>query len=351
MLSFIRSWLPGIPGWLTFEANPLDSLLQGLVGACGVSVLCSLMRVHLFLKATSSDKEERCGKKPSGTKGGAVGSLGRTLQFWILTGLLGLIGPRVASLVVLEFCLRAGSAKITAGADVTSNYVQSHLVQCQFSLGCALSCSLQFLQEGALHRSLSLLTALLPSWLLASQSERLRRHATALYPLHSSQRYCGLCMTLLASGHALLPHLCRAVVVTFAVAAVAAISTVNHHFLSAADALRFWTPLTICYTMLVVYMQEDQHRRPGGEVLLHTAVVRLGALLGLMLMLGTWADVGHILLCFLGEMACLIPSQDLMDCVTEEESHEAVNKSPRRLSTDSSPVTPSELALPSSKEL
>lgn len=138
-----------------------------------------------------------------------------------------------------------------------SNYIQSHLVQCQFSLGCALGCGLRFLQEGALHRTLGLLMAAGLSWLLAGLSERLWQHAAALYPLHSSQRYCGLCMTLLASGHALLPHLCRAVVAAFGVAAAAATSTVNHHFLSAAEAFRFWTLMTICYTMLLVYMQGE----------------------------------------------------------------------------------------------
>lgn len=106
MLSLITSFLPSLPGWLTLDANPLDSLLQGemfvsflatpgkgpspflvcseclfagcyscctfilrtifyntillmtnvlcdtgLVGACGISVLCNLLRVHVFLEA------------------------------------------------------------------------------------------------------------------------------------------------------------------------------------------------------------------------------------------------------------------------------------------------------------
>lgn len=134
------------------------------------------------------------------------------------------------------------------------------MVQCQFSLGCALSCSLHFLHEGAPQRLLSLLLAAGLSWLLASKSSRLWRHVKALYPLHSSQRYCGVCIALLTSGRNLLPVLTRALVLTFAVAAVAAVSTINRHFLSATEALRFWTPLTICYTLLVVYMQGE-----GGE--------------------------------------------------------------------------------------
>lgn len=80
----------------------------------------------------------------------------------------------------------------------------------------------------------------------------------ALYKLHSSQRYCGTCITLLTSGRCLLPMLCRTMVITFSVAVVAAVSIINQHFLSATEALRFWTPLTICYTLLVVYMQGEK---------------------------------------------------------------------------------------------
>lgn len=37
------------------------------------------------------------------------------LQFFFLTGMLAVVGSRVASLVVLEFCLRAVSGWVTAG--------------------------------------------------------------------------------------------------------------------------------------------------------------------------------------------------------------------------------------------
>ena len=37
------------------------------------------------------------------------------LQFVVVTGLLAVVGSRVASLVVLEFCLRAVSGLATAG--------------------------------------------------------------------------------------------------------------------------------------------------------------------------------------------------------------------------------------------
>ena len=41
--------------------------------------------------------------------------LSGTLQFFFVTGMLAVVGSRVASLVVLEFCLRAVSGWVTAG--------------------------------------------------------------------------------------------------------------------------------------------------------------------------------------------------------------------------------------------
>uniref|UniRef100_A0A4W5MV88 Transmembrane protein 82 n=1 Tax=Hucho hucho TaxID=62062 RepID=A0A4W5MV88_9TELE len=315
------TWLAWIPVWLPFDSNPFDCVLQGLVGACGISVFYNLMRVHLLLQSISSgsefngdskDKERSESSPAAGNRPLGGHGLSGVLQFWFLTGLLSLVGPRVSSLVVLEFSLRAVAAWITAGPDVLPGSTKLMLVQCQFSLGCALSCSLHFLQEGAPHRSLSLLLAAGLSWLLAGHCHLLWGHVSRLYHLHSSQRYCGVCITLLNSGHSLLPSLQRAVVLAFAVAGVAGLANVHHHFLSEAESLRFWTPLTICYTLLVVYVQEEQNRRPGSEALLHTVALRLGALLVLMLMVGRWTDMLHILITFLGEFVCLLPSQDLL---------------------------------------
>ncbi|KAL4648367.1 transmembrane protein 82 [Arapaima gigas] len=312
-------WLPWTPGWMTMETPLLDSLLQGLVGACGVSVLCNLLRVHLFLEASSSSSEhEGKNNRIQQLCSGAKGRLSGTLQFWFIGGILLLVGSRVASLVVLEFILRAAMAQVTAEADIQSRRTLQFLSQCQFSLGCAFTCSLHFLQEGAPQRSFSLLLAVGLSWFLANLSTRMWHHVVALYPLHSSQRYCGLCIGLLASGHSLLPLLSRAVVMTFAVGAVAGLSTVNSYFLSATEALKFWTPLTICYTLLVVYMQDEQQRRPGADALLRAVGIRLGGLLVLMLTVGRWVDVFHILLCFLGEAGCLLPSWDLLDAVLQD---------------------------------
>lgn len=236
-------------------------------------------------------------------------------------------------------------------------FLQQLLVQSQFSLGCALSCSLHFLHEGAIHRWLCLILAAALSWFLARKARLLLRHVMALFELHSSQRYCGICISLLTSGHCLLPMLYKAMTISFSVAVVSSVSIINRHFLSATEALRFWTPLTICYTLLVVYMQgekhanynindtemlpgsgcfnkyfssvpstwcfdfaEEQHRLPSGQAVLNTVVVRLGGLTVLMLTVGRWADVLHILICFLGEASCLLPTMDLLDAASSQVS-------------------------------
>lgn len=327
MFSFIWSLIPTsyfIPEWLTPDTNPVDSLLQGLVGACGISVLCSLVRVHLFLEEESwrekNDKEtsnQRTQSPQRKTKPGLTGML----HFFFVTVVLTVVGSRVASLVVLEFCLRGISGWVTAGPE-SKKFLQKLLIQSQFSLGCALSCSLSFLHEGASHSWLCLVLAAALSWYLARQAALLQHHVLALYKLHSSQRYCGICIGLLTSGRCVLPMLCRAMIITFSVAVVAAIATINKHFLSATEALRFWTPLTICYTLLVVYMQEEQHRLPGSQAVLNTVVVRLGGLMVLMLTVGRWADVLHIMICFLGEASCLIPTLELLDSASPQDEED-----------------------------
>ncbi|XP_022049744.1 transmembrane protein 82 isoform X2 [Acanthochromis polyacanthus] len=327
MLSFITSFLPTsyfIPEWLTLDINPLDGLLQGLVGACGISVLCSLLRVHLLLEESWSekqhDKDTSSERKTSHQMRSKTG-LADMLHFFFVTGILAIVGSRVASLVVLEFSLRAVSGSVTAGPE-SKKFLQQLLVQSQFSLGCALTCSLCFLHEGSSQRWLCLLLAAALSWFLARQATSLLHHVMALYKLHSSQRYCGICISLLTSGSSVLPMLCRAMIITFSVAGLAAVSIINRHFLSATEALRFWTPLTICYTLLVVYMQEEQHRLPSSQAVLNAVMVRLGGLMVLMLTVGRWADVLHILMCFLGEASCLIPAKDLLDAAASQEEED-----------------------------
>uniref|UniRef100_A0A672GRL1 Transmembrane protein 82 n=1 Tax=Salarias fasciatus TaxID=181472 RepID=A0A672GRL1_SALFA len=262
-----------------------------------IPAVLSLICVFLLFIFSSNKNEKGTSSEETTSqhirsKPGHVG----LLRFLFVAGLLAVVGSRVASLVVLEFILRSISGLLTS-----SKFLQQLLVQSQFSLGCALSCSLSFLHEGASQRWLCLLLAAALSWFLERQASGLLHHVTALYSLHSSQRYCGICICLLTSGSRLLPMLCRAMVITFSVAALAAVSIINQQFLSASEALRFWTPLTICYTLLVVYMQEEQHRMPGSQAVFNSVVVRLGGLMVLMLTVGRWADVLHILMCFLGE--------------------------------------------------
>lgn len=54
------------------------------------------------------------------------GGLKEKIQFWILTVVLSVVGSRVASLVVLEFSLRAISARITGGSVRTKFIVTFH---------------------------------------------------------------------------------------------------------------------------------------------------------------------------------------------------------------------------------
>lgn len=198
MLSFFTSLLPTsfLPEWLSLEMNPLDCVLQGelfssvfccvhlghsyidmtrlscflavcpagLIGACGISVLCSLMRVHLFLEehrlgicllpdlaletgfitqhtekiykfssysqnasvfciscltspTSCSDKNEKdtLNQKTHSHQRTNTNGLYGMIQFFFVTVILTVVGSRVASLVVLEFCLRAVSGWVTAG--------------------------------------------------------------------------------------------------------------------------------------------------------------------------------------------------------------------------------------------
>uniref|UniRef100_A0A673MAI1 Transmembrane protein 82-like n=1 Tax=Sinocyclocheilus rhinocerous TaxID=307959 RepID=A0A673MAI1_9TELE len=299
MLSFISRLVPSVPTWLTPSAIPLHSVLQGLVGACGIWVLRNLLKTYLFVEAQSIADPETDIKRRNRLNGGLI----EKIQFWILTVLLSVVGSRVASLIVLEFSLRAISARITGGS-----------VRCQFSLGCALTCSLNFLHEGAPQGWLSRLLAVGLSWFLASRCSRVWRHVNTMYPIHSTQRYCGLCIGLLTTGTSILAWLCSALIITFSVSGIAAISNINQNFLSTTEALRFWTPLTICYTLLVVYMNEDRHQSPGQQIL-NTVVVHLGGLFVLLITVGSWSDVLHVLICFIGEAACLLPSQDLLEAI------------------------------------
>ncbi|XP_055018176.1 transmembrane protein 82, partial [Boleophthalmus pectinirostris] len=258
-----------------------------------------------------------------------------SLQFWSLALLLALVGSRVSSLILLEFILRALSAWGTAESQNVN--LDLLLVQCQFSLGCGLTCTLVYIHQGAPHSTLGLFLAAALSWALASYSMGLWRHVAKLYPLHSKERYCGKCISLLTSGHSILTKLQKMVILVFALAAAVSTATVFENFLSQKDALKLWTPLTLCYTLLVVYIQDGQNRQTVTEALIHSVLVRLGALLVLMLTVGDWADVLHVLIAFLGEAVCLLPSQDILQAVLkeDEETSNLISKYGNRYNTSS----------------
>ncbi|XP_068068909.1 transmembrane protein 82 [Anomalospiza imberbis] len=301
----LGSWLPAFPG-LAWGWALLDALLQGLVGACAVSVLCSLLKVYLYIQCVNNperqaEKEAIAARRP----------LLEPLHVLVLTAVLALVGSRVAALVVLEFSLRAVSTILSlSGKGAHSS--QLYLL-CQYSLGCGVSCALSFLLEGAPHRSCNLALAAGLAGLLALHARRLARHVCALYELHSRQRYCGVCILLLAAGHGIPRLLRNALALTFAVADLAAVELINRDFLSTAEAVRFWTPLTICYTLLVVYMQEESRQSTGRGPAFRTVVVRMGGLFILLLTVGRWTDILHVFVSLLGEIWCLLRSGVLLE--------------------------------------
>ncbi|XP_056364223.1 uncharacterized protein LOC130261728 isoform X2 [Oenanthe melanoleuca] len=300
----LGSWLPPLPG-LAWGWALLDALLQGLVGACAVSVLCSLLKVYLYIQCVNhperqAEKEALAARRP----------LLGLLHVLVLTGVLALVGSRVAALVVLEFSLRAVSTILSLGKGAHSSQLY---VLCQYSLGCGVSCGLSFLLEGAPHRSWNLALAAGLAALLALHARRLARHVCALYELHSRARYCGVCILLLAAGHGIPRLLRNALALAFAVADLAAVELINRDFLSTGEAVRFWTPLTICYTLLVVYMQEESRQSAGRGLVFRTVLVRMGGLFILLLTVGRWTDILHVLVSLLGELWCLLRSGVLLE--------------------------------------
>ncbi|XP_069731068.1 transmembrane protein 82 [Phaenicophaeus curvirostris] len=298
-------WLPALPG-LAWGWALLDALLQGLVGACAVSVLCSLLKVYLYIQCLN-DPSRQAEKEALRTQRQVL----EPLQVVVLTGVLALVGSRVAALVVLEFSLRAISTVLALRKGAQS--IQLYLL-CQYSLSCGVSCALSFLLEEAPHGTSNLALAVGLAGLLATYARRLAHHVCTLYELHSRGQYCGVCILLLSNGHRIPRLLRNALAVTFAVADLAAVALINRDFLSTAEAVRFWTPLTICYTLLVTYMQEEQsspHR---------TVLVRMGGLFILLLTVGRWSDVLHVLVSLLGELWCLLRAGAMLEASRLQDS-------------------------------
>ncbi|XP_045751470.2 transmembrane protein 82 isoform X4 [Mirounga angustirostris] len=305
-LPSLPSWLPSLPS-LQWGSGLLDSVLQGLIGASGVSVLNSLLKVYFFVNC-ANNPERRLEKE-------RLQAQWASLEMVHLAGLaliLTLLGARVAALVVLEFSLRAVSTLLSLGKGSEGERLQLYLLS-QHSLGCGLTCGLSFLQEGAPHRTLSLLLGLWLATLLSAGARRLCRHACQLYEPHRGLQSCGVCLGLLAGAPHLPRLLARALAVAFAVGNLAAVALVNRDFPTTSDAVRFWMPLVICYALLVIYMQEEQRQHPGLQSQVQTLLVRMGGLFVLLLTVGCWLDLPGLLLSLLGELWCLARSRTLLD--------------------------------------
>uniref|UniRef100_A0A672UUM8 Transmembrane protein 82 n=1 Tax=Strigops habroptila TaxID=2489341 RepID=A0A672UUM8_STRHB len=297
----LGSWLPGLAwGWAL-----LDALLQGLVGACAVSVLCSLLKVYLYIQCLN-DPEGQAEKEAMRVQRRVL----ELLHVLVLTVLLALVGSRVAALVVLEFSLRAVSTLLSLNKGTRST--QLYLL-CQYSLGCGVSCSLSFLLEGAPHSTFNLALAAGLAGLLAGCARRLARHVCTMYELHRAAQYCGVCILVLTTGHRIPRLLRNALAITFTVADLAAVALINRDFLSTGEAVRFWTPLTICYTLLVIYMQEEPQQSSGRRPVFQTVLVRMGGLFILLLTVGHWVDIFHVLISLLGELWCLLHARVMLE--------------------------------------
>ncbi|XP_069893123.1 transmembrane protein 82-like [Dipodomys merriami] len=307
-LPSLSAWLPRLPS-LEWGSNLLDSLLQGLVGAFGVSVLSSVLKVYFFVGCANAPQ-----RQPEKERLRAQWAWLEPVHLVGLALILTVVGARVAALVVLEFSLRAVSTLLSLNKGPGNTEHLKLYLLCQYSLGCGLSCGLSFLQEGAPHRTLNLLLSLGLAALLRSSAQRLRRHVLCLYELHSSQNYCGVCLGLLAGAYRLPRLLGRSLAVAFAVGDLAAVALINRDFLSTSEAVRFWTPLTICYALLVIYMQEEQrHQRFSLQSQVQTVLVRMGGLFVLLLTVGRWLDLLGILVSLLGELWCLLDVHILLD--------------------------------------
>ncbi|XP_054857284.1 transmembrane protein 82 isoform X2 [Eublepharis macularius] len=324
LLASLGAWLPAGPS-LAWAAGLVDSFLQGLVGACGVAVLFSLAKLHLYLQCLNDPERQAEAASVRGQWALLDG-----LHVAVLTGLLTVVGDRVAALVVLEFSLRALSALLSRRQGPPGGQL---LLLCQYSLGCGLSCSLGYLQAGAPRRTWNLLLAAGLAALLTRYAWRLARHVLAMYELHCQGRYCGACLFLLAAWPGIPRLLCNALAVTFLVADLAAVALINRDFLTTSEAIRFWTPLTICYTLLVIYMQEEQRQNPREQMVYQTVFVRMGGLLVLLMTVGRWTDILNVLISLTGEVWCLLRTGALLEICRKQDFSQRLShlaSAPRR---------------------
>ncbi|XP_072442677.1 transmembrane protein 82 isoform X1 [Chiloscyllium punctatum] len=312
MWRFLRWCIPNF-GWISLTSKSIDSLLQGVTAACAVSILNRLLRIHLHIQGLN--EPTRAGVRAA--KLNSRQQILDSLYFCILTVLFSVVGYRVSSLIVLEFSLRIIST-LLSNKDGTSR-TQTFLL-CQFSVGCGMTTSLSFLNDGAPHSTLSLVLSASLASLLTWYVWKLAKHINTMYELHSKERYCGVCILLLTTWHQIPRLLCNALKVVFIVADTAAIFLINSDFITTSEAIRFWTPLTICYTLLIIYMQEEQKQNPTEQTVYQTVGVRMGGLLILTLTIGKWMDVLHVILSLIGELLCLLQAGRMREACRQQDS-------------------------------
>ncbi|XP_067873471.1 transmembrane protein 82 [Heterodontus francisci] len=312
MWGFWRWSIPSF-GWISLTSKPIDSLLQGVIAACAISILNHLLRIHLQIQCMN--EPARVGVKASKLR--SQRQIVDSLHLCILTIIFSIVGSRVSSLVVLEFSLRTLSMLLSNNHGTSNKQI---FLLCQFSVGCGMTASLSYLNEGAPHSTLSLVLSTGLTGLIMWYVWKLAKHISMMYELHSKERYCGVCILLLATWHQIPKLLCNALKIVFIVADVAAIFLINRDFITTSEAIRFWTPLTICYTLLVIYMQEEQKQNPTMQNTYQTVSVRMGGLLILTLTVGKWVDVFHVLLSLVGEMLCLIRAGTMLEAFRRQGS-------------------------------
>ncbi|NXX02896.1 TMM82 protein, partial [Larus smithsonianus] len=224
----LGSWLPALPG-LAWGWALLDALLQGLVGACAVLVLCSLLKVYLYIQCLN-DPERQAEKEAIRAQRWVL----ELLHAVVLTALLALVGSRVAALVVLEFSLRAVSTVLSLGK-------MGHPGGCMGVHGASWGC---LGIDGA-------------SWGLYMGQYGASRAICKASPK---------CTVSPGHGAGVPPR---------------------------------WPPRRRV-------LAEESRQSAGGRAVYQTVLVRMGGLFILLLTVGRWTDVFHVLVSLLGELWCLL---------------------------------------------
>ncbi|NWS47203.1 TMM82 protein, partial [Probosciger aterrimus] len=281
----LGSWLPGLAwGWML-----LDALLQGLVGACAVSVLCSLLKVYLYLQCLN-DPEGQAEKEAMRAQRRVL----EPLHVLVLTGLLALVGSRVAALVVLEFSLRTMSTLLSLGKD--GWHGENHVLLCM---------------RACLQLCIPLLHAM-PEALQGAAAWR--KPLIALSPCIPLQ-FCSTCKEVRMR--------------------MAGMEKSMHHFACMSAAMHPLTAWYICGEdedaclcncasscchqclwgshcggrILAEEPQQSSGRRP----VFQTVLVRMGGLFILLLTVGHWVDIFHVLISLLGELWCLLHARVMLE--------------------------------------